>query len=519
MACILPLLFTMARLQAEKQKENNMSMLAQALNASVPTEKGGMQYGTSGSRCLDFFQMAGSARKSNMSQEDMRKHMELALAEDRETALRILLWAYDCRGGAGSRDIMRAALPYFLLKDKQDTCMHLLRAIPELGRYDMLSDLLENDDLPKDYTKLVLNIIKDALADESKAALCAKWLPRKGKAANRVRGWLKLKPAEYRHTLSKYTTTETLMSANKWGSIEYEHVPSVCFARSKAAFNKHDQARFEKFNDRAVKGEVEVHAGVVYPHDVIRDMCLAASNIGGWGRVSGPDKTVVKAAEAQWKNLPNLFGDNKQTIFPIVDVSGSMTCNISGSLQAIHVAVSLGLYCAEKQKGKFSNEVMCFSGRPVCAQLKGDLWEKVATMLNTQDNCTTDLGLCIRTIVATARRNHIPQQDMPDVLLVLSDMQFDQMSYYSHDTSVEYIKKTFEDAGYKAPGIIYWNLAARETRGVPALANEKGVITVSGFSVNILKAILDGTDLAEQCDPAHIMMKAVYQDRYDLNKY
>ena len=61
---------------------------------------------------------------------------------------------------------------------------------------------------------------------------------------------------------------------------------------------------------------------------------------------------------------------------------------------------------------------------------------------------------------------------MPDVLLVLSDMQFDAMTYHSHDTSVEYIKKTFKDAGYKAPGIIYWNLAARETKGVPALANE-----------------------------------------------
>ena len=512
-----------------------MSTLMKALNGSAVTEKGGLQYMTSGSRCLDFFEMAGSARKmkknqNGMSNDDMRRKMELALAEDRETAIRILLWAYDCRGGAGSRDIMRAALPYFILKEDQDTVLRMLRAIPELGRYDMLSDLLENDDLPLVYTKQVLNIIKDTLigvvpeggtepVPSPMAPLCAKWLPRKGKAANRVRGWLHQTPAEYRHMRSKYVTTEALMSANKWAEIKYEQVPTVCLARSRNACKTHDLQRFTKFTEKAVKGEVKVNAGVVFPHDVVRDLMQHCS-MWSWNYSKKPDATIVRAAEAQWKNLPDLFDGKDTSVFPIIDVSGSMTTQVSGNISAIHVAVALGLYCAEHQRGAFKNEAMCFSGRPVAVTLKGDIWERIITLLNTQDPCTTDLGLCIKTLVDTAKRNHIKQEDMPDSLLILSDLQFDSTTYgYRDMTATDYIKKLFTDAGYKVPVIIYWCLCSRTQNGVPTTTDENGVIMVSGFSQSILKAVLDGADLAEKCQPAYIMMTAVYKDRYDLSKY
>ena len=535
LAWIPSFIFTMAMSSQPRTKGKKMSTLMKALNGSAVTEKGGLQYMTSGSRCLDFFEMAGSARKAKkgangMSNDDMRRKMELALAEDRETAIRILLWAYDCRGGAGSRDIMRAALPYFILKEDQDTVLRMLRAIPELGRYDMLTDLLENDDLPVVYTKQVLNIIKDTLigvvpeggtepVPSPMAPLCAKWLPRKGKAANRVRGWLHQTPAEYRHMRSKYVTTEALMSARKWAEIKYEQVPSVCFARSRNAFKTHDLQRFTKFTEKAVKGEVKVNAGVVYPHDVVRDLMQHCS-MWSWHHSARPDRTLIQAAEAQWRNLPDLFDGKTTSVFPIIDVSGSMTTQVSGNISAIHVAVALGLYCAEHQRGKFRNEAMCFSGRPVAVELKGDIWERLMTLLNTQDECTTDLGLCIETLVKTAKRNRIPQEDMPDNLLILSDLQFD---YTAHDgrgvTATEFIKRQFTDAGYKVPVIIYWNLAARTTNGVPATIDKDGVIMVSGFSQSILKAVLEGAELAQKCQPAYIMMTAVYKDRYDLSKY
>lgn len=522
-----------------------MSTLMKALNGSAVTEKGGLQYMTSGSRCLDFFEMAGSARKAKknqngMSNDDMRRKMELALAEDRETAIRILLWAYDCRGGAGSRDIMRAALPYFIIKEDQDTVLRMLRAIPELGRYDMLTDLLENDDLPKVYVNQILDIIQDTLVGKvpeggttpvpsPMAPICAKWIPRKGKVTNRIRGRLarvcgwsdQERFKEFRHMLSKYTTTEALMSAKKWAEIKYEQVPSVCFARSRNAFKTHDLDRFTKFTEKAVKGEVKVNAGVVFPHDVVRDLMQHCSSWSWtYGRSEKPSATLIKAAEAQWKNLPDLFDGKDTSVFPIIDVSGSMTTQVSGNISAIHVAVALGLYCAEHQRGDFKNEAMCFSGRPVAVTLKGDIWERIITLLNTQDPCTTDLGLCIKTLVDTAKRNHIKQEDMPDSLLILSDLQFDSTTYgYRDMTATDYIKKLFTDAGYKVPVIIYWCLCSRTQNGVPTTTDENGVIMVSGFSQSILKAVLDGADLAEKCQPAYIMMTAVYKDRYDLSKY
>lgn len=495
-----------------------MSTLGDALNGSARTENGALQNVTSGSRCLDFFTMAGSARKSKQPADNIRKAYELAYGEDPILANMTLLWAYDCRGGAGSRDVMTATLPVFLLKHPQADALKLLNAIPVLGRYDMLSNLLEDTNLPEVYAKHVMHLLSDALENPDTAALCAKWLPRKGIAANRMKGWLKCEnPKAYRKLLSQYKTTETLMSAGKWGDIEYEHVPSVCFARSKNAFRKHDEARFDKFTAKVVSGEAKVNAGVVFPHDVVRSLLKHS----GWSISVDNKPEVIRAAEAQWKSLPDLFEGTNRSIFPIVDVSGSMYDEkSSGSLMAVDIALSLGLYCAERQRSAFKDELLCFSGRPTICQLKGDLAHKLDIMLHTPDNCNTDLGLAIRVIVEAAKRHRMKQEDLPDALLVLSDMQFDEMRRYGTKTSsVQYIQSMFRDAGYKAPVIVYWNLEARKGTGTPVLAKDKGIIMVSGFSTSVLKGIMKGVELESRVDPMQVMLSTVVQDRYDLNKY
>jgi hypothetical protein len=99
---------------------------------------------------------------------------------------------------------------------------------------------------------------------------------------------------------------------------------------------------------------------------------------------------------------------------------------------------------------------------------------------------------------------------MPEILLILSDMQFDQCARFD-DSALQMIGRKFADAGYAMPKIVFWNLNAHDN--VPAKSNEQGVALISGFSPAIMKSVLCG-DL-DQFTPEAIMRKAGMIDRYN----
>jgi hypothetical protein len=105
----------------------------------------------------------------------------------------------------------------------------------------------------------------------------------------------------------------------------------------------------------------------------------------------------------------------------------------------------------------------------------------------------------------------VPQEDMPKMLLILSDMQFDQCARFDH-SAMESFRHQFENAGYQMPGIVFWNLNSHDN--VPVKMNENGVALVSGFSPSILKSILS-SDI-EQFTPEAMMLKTIMSERYNF---
>ena len=110
------------------------------------------------------------------------------------------------------------------------------------------------------------------------------------------------------------------------------------------------------------------------------------------------------------------------------------------------------------------------------------------------------------------------QEDLPKNVLIISDMEFDSATsrYYGWDhikkcdkTLFSTISKKFEDAGYKMPRLIFWNVNSR-TETIPVRENELGVALVSGFSVNICKMVMSG-----EIDPYKCLLDAVMDKRYD----
>jgi hypothetical protein len=181
----------------------------------------------------------------------------------------------------------------------------------------------------------------------------------------------------------------------------------------------------------------------------------------------------------------------------------------NSKVTCLDVAVSLGLYLADKNVGKFKDTFLTFSGSPELLHLKGNIIQKCQQMVKSNWDMNTNLVKAMDKILKTAVEGNVSQEEMPQMLLILSDMQFDQCAKFD-DSAMQMITRKFQAAGYNVPTIVFWNLRAADN--VPAKFDQRGVALISGFSPSIMKAVLSGD--TEQFTPEGIMLKAVMSDRY-----
>lgn len=455
----------------------------------VLTENGSWTYSTSLNSCVDLFFQIAAMRGQNT--ERLFALFEAAISENREIAARIMLWARDVRGGAGERQIFRILLAY-CEKNYPDLVRAILAKVPELGRWD---DLLVLLNARTDIRDNVFAMINDALNNGD--GLCAKWMPRQGSIARTLATKLGMTPRQWRKKLVALTkVVETQMCAKQWDQIEYGKVPSLASIRYANAFKRHDEKRYLEYLEKVSEGKDKINAGAVYPYDVLKGI-----------RADVTKETIVE----QWKALPNYAGD--ASILPMIDVSGSMFVPIGRSgIQAVDVAVSLGLYFSEKNRGPFKDVTLTFSGEPDLKHLKGDIMSRYQQMVGADWGMNTNLDAAFEKILKVAIKNKVPQADMPEHVLVISDMEFDAAAY-SDETTFERILNQYKDAGYKAPRIVWWNIQSRQNN-VPVKATQKNTALVSGFSPSIAKAVLSGN--LESFTPEMIMLEAVMSKRYNF---
>lgn len=447
----------------------------------VRTENGMKTFDSSKSNLVDLFFSIGASRGKDLSTEFAR-----ALAQDETTALRLLMWARDVRGGAGEREVVRKIL-LNLEKTNPEALARVLPHLAEFGRWDDLLIFKTKEVKAKAFT-----MIGDAL--RAKNGLAAKWMPRQGALAAEIRTFFGMSPKFYRKSLVELSkTVEQNMCAQDWTNINYSHVPSLAAARYQKAFKKHDAAGYEAYKAALVTGDAKVNAAAVYPYDVIK-----SNKFGG-------DATVM---QAQWDALPNYIGD--ELVLPMCDVSGSMSCPVGGNanLTCMDVCVSLGLYLADKNTGPFKDMFLTFSAKSKIEILKGNLTAKLAQLQRSQWDMNTNLNAAFDEVLRVAKAGKVNAEDMPKYILIMSDMQFDQCTRYD-DSAMQMIERKYAEAGYTVPNIVFWNLNARAGQS-PVKFDKKGTALVSGFSPAILQSILAAEDL----DPTSVMMQTLNSARY-----
>jgi hypothetical protein len=446
------------------------------------TENGMLARETTASATTDLFYKIGAMRGKNVIPA-----FTAAFVANPEHAVRIALWARDAREGAGERQLYRDILRY-LERNQPDVAEKLIAKTPELGRWDDLL-VFETDRL----TSMAFAAIESAL--NAGNGLAAKWMPRKGPQAEALRKYLKLSPKAYRKLLVNLTkVVETQMCAKDWDNINFEHVPSVASARYRKAFAKNAATTYGAYLEALKNGTAKVNAGAVYPYDVLKTALQG-------------DTSERQLILSQWAALPNYTDDT--AILPLVDVSGSMTCQIAGSLRALDVAMSLGLYLAEKNRSAFKDCFVTFSATPQLLKLKGNVLEKLDQMHKSDWGMNTNLHAAFGKILDTAVKHTVPQSDMPAVLLILSDMQFDACVKHD-DSAIEMIERKYQLAGYKLPSVVFWNLNDQDN--VPVRFDKTNVALVSGFSPSIMKNVLKDTS---SLTPEKIMLETILNTRYD----
>jgi hypothetical protein len=409
----------------------------------------------------------------------------------------MLQWARDIREGAGERATFRNLLS--ALESTDPTLAgKLMHKIPALGRWDDLFAYKNSINRNQAFA-----LIAEAL--EAKNGLAAKWMPRKGPVAVELTRYLGLSPKAYRKLIVGLTNVvETQMCAKEWEAINFSHVPSVASARYQKAFGRNAKESYSAYIAELKKPvaeradpKVKINASAVYPYDVVKSVI----------------KGNAAVADEQWKALPNYIGDAK--VLPMVDVSGSMGSlwYTHGDLQPIDIAVSLGLYCADKNTGVFKDLFLTFSGKPKMEHLKGTLSQKMTQMSKANWEMNTNLHAAFDEILKIAVNGNVAQEDMPDMLLILSDMQFDACTRYDN-SAMQMIKRKYKDAGYNVPKIVFWNLSSygKENGNTPVKFDKNGTAHVSGFSPSIMKHVL--ADDLEEFTPYNVMVNTLMNDRY-----
>ena len=470
----------------------------QAINNITYTQNGALTYSTSGDACVDFFSKAGAIRKEN--EYEIVALFVNAFKQNPEYALRTLAYARDIRGGLGEKRIYRLIARTLL--DKGANLDVFADMTIEYGSWKDIFEVCTDAE--------IAHIVKREFdrrisAGEERPNLMEKYMfsigGKDNRRAEKLAAALGATPKAYRKYLAKarkdIDVVETHMCARDWEGIRYEHVPSKAGMNYTHAFGRHDATRYGEYLESVKSGKTTMNASTLYPYEIVRKIYPA---INGWNR----EQIDTEAYELMWKNLKDYTCDGNAIV--VTDVSGSMTCD---NFMPISVAISLAIYFAERNKGAFHGQMITFSQRPTFFNID-DAWslnDKISLVSKAGWGMNTDLNKVFDIILARCVANHVPAEDMPKTIYIVSDMEFDACA---HLTNYEGIKQRYAEAGYDCPNaIIFWKV--NDHGSTPVRFNDNGVALVSGCSPSIFELATSG-DL----DPVKFMLRAIMNPRYDM---
>ena len=475
------------------------------------TENGAAAHRSTFSHCLNFFAVCGALRQESDGMQ--YRLFTRAYAENPDMAMKILFYARDIRQGLGERELFREILRW-LANRRPDSVRKNIPLVAEYGRWDDLLDLFGTA-CEKDAAACIraqLERDRKALENGEPVSLMAKWLPslhtsnaERRKQAGRLCKALRMTEKEYRKTTaalrSAIDIVEKRLCAGDY-SFEYSKVPSCAMMKYQKAFLRNDRERYEAYLERVLNGTESLHADAVFPYEIIRK-CI---RLGTPGSEIPPEEIsgLIRSLDASWKSLPD-YCDGRNAL-AVIDGSGSMYEG-KGILPA-EAAMSLGIYFAERNTGFFRDHFITFSRTPQLVELQGgNIADRTAFCMSHNEVANTDLCSVFSLLLETAVRHHLPQEELPEILYIISDMEFDE-GIRCDRALFEEIREQFAANGYQLPALVYWNVNCRNEQ-FPVRKDETGTVLVSGSSPVVFRMVIHG-----EITPEEYMLEVIGSERY-----
>lgn len=430
--------------------------LKQAFNGTK-TINGDTAYNSSLNKYIDLIFKLVQYRKSPNT-------INITLDSNNEYDKWIARVVRDCRYGFGEREVGRK-----LLEQIRETPINIFN----VGRADDIFELGYNlvksrkDLRGGEYWQYLYEKLNSTKKNDIENFNVRKWMPReRGGNVDKVKAFrkvFKLSPRQYRKLIANNDTVEYILSS---GNVveKYENVPSLAMLKHFNSFIRTDKKVFENYLESVRKGTKKMNTSTMTPYDIALKYEKR--------ELSGNDCDLI------FEQLPKI---NFGKIIPIVDNSGSMYDSELSYLKAR----AIGHYVA-KNSSYMNNHIITFSDYPKLLKLSDNYKQDMEILNSFNDIGSTNFGKVMELLSKVT-------EDLPDYILVLSDMQFNSGSSQSKDEAMEILQKRNPNLR-----IVWWNFNPIQTTFPET--DEYGNIFLSGYNPTLLKFLEVGFNGQELID-------------------
>ena len=549
--------------------DTNAFISAVGFKPTTMTENGAKTYVTTSSALVDQFGKAGNFRHRDL--HEVFSDQAKIWGEDAESALRFPFYlrlvtrkvkvnpkneTEKVQNGQGARDESFKRL-LWIAKEHPSDFYDNIWVLPLVGSWKdlwilMFYDIKENlNVIDKDR---IFEIIKQGLLCDTHVDLVKKFMPRIKSKSKLTTDWntitndlakafakyVGITYKQYNKTKSSGNahTFQKLICAREYDKLNWNHIPgrALNLLVGSKFLSNHDLK--DKYVEWIMKQPVAKFTG--YPFELARRLRNARGSRWGWGAKDTLPIEVKHTIDAQFKGLvEKARSDGKITenVWCCLDTSGSMNQPVNGlkDVYCSDIASSLAVFFASLNSGAFHNKVIMFDNVSTPHDMVGESFCDRIMSLPSVGCGGTNFQSAVEEIVKI-RKEHpeIPLEDYPTTILVVSDMEFNPISYSwigyrspreERETNFEYSKETlktvFPSDFVDNMKFIWWDCVARH--GVTHFEGDSitsGCTFFSGFDGSIISMLLgedskvvdEKTGKTRQLTAEELVSKALSQE-------
>ena len=230
---------------------------------------------------------------------------------------------------------------------------------------------------------------------------------------------------------------EVKMCSNRWNEINFARVPSICLSRNTMAFldeDKNGRIKHPENDGRQMcrhnlldKLKEGLKGGQLNPNELVEKVYGGGVSLSVKAVVNSQWESLMKNVQEQIRGRIAETGKNNFDITKCIvmsDVSGSMVGT------PMMVSIGFGILVSQLTHSSFRDLVMTFNDEPVFHNLENNktFTDKVLSLNSAPWGGSTNFEAAMNLIIHVIEKDKLAEEELPQSLLVISNMQFNEAS-------------------------------------------------------------------------------------------